>query len=304
MKTKQQIDHFLRKRKYKSEINFEGISFYCMNKHNIKLHSPSSYYPNDPDAIDYETFAWWLEHGFGAGDAVKSKDFVGLVQDADVNKVKLCLRIDSNGPNFDSITISIQGITLAEESVLNRLKMILSENNLEFGNPYFIITEKFIPQSCNLVHFVHHKSHLEGGGVVSSIKPSGEVYMFCYYTNTGDLKYGMQEYLGNVNEFSFTTFKPTDYERKVLESKLNKVGKSWNHYVRRVEPLNMKADKGKKYWYITDKLQIAADTERNTPTTNRRFSAGNYFMSESIALTALERIHDLINKMLAEPVIK
>ena len=48
MKTKKQVEHFLRKRKYKSEIDFKGISSYCKTEYNIKLHVPSSY-SDDPN---------------------------------------------------------------------------------------------------------------------------------------------------------------------------------------------------------------------------------------------------------------
>lgn len=74
MKTKKQVEHFLRKRKYKSEIDFKGISSYCKTEYNIKLHVPSSY-SDDPEALDYATFANWFDKGFGAGDAVKMERF-------------------------------------------------------------------------------------------------------------------------------------------------------------------------------------------------------------------------------------
>ncbi|KAB4676250.1 hypothetical protein GAN26_26350, partial [Bacteroides thetaiotaomicron] len=150
MKTKKQVEHFLRKRKYKSEIDFKGISSYCKTEYNIKLHVPSSY-SDDPEALDYATFANWFDKGFGAGDAVKWNDSIGLVQEGNVNTVLICLRIDGNTPNFDKITIPVDIITPAGENALNRLYLVLDENGQEFGNPFFVISTKYIPKSCDLV---------------------------------------------------------------------------------------------------------------------------------------------------------
>lgn len=286
MKTKKQIDHFLRKRKYKSEIDFEGISLYCKNKYGIKLHVPSSYSTTD-HALDYAAFANWLESGYGAGDVVKWGEYIGLVQDSNIEDVKICLRIDRNGPNFDSITIPIQDITHADENALKRINHVLDEMGKEFGNPFFVITDKFIPGSGSLVCFQNHQTGQDGYGVVRQIQKSGEIIMYCYCYKGKTVKFNMHEYLGNVNDFSFTSFKPTDYPRKALETELNKAGKSWNHYLKRIEPVNMRVDLNERYWYITDKMQVTSDIEKNKATSNKRYLAGNYFKREEDAVAIL-----------------
>lgn len=286
MKTKKQIDHFLRKRKYKSEIDFEGISLYCKNKYGIKLHVPSSYSTTD-HALDYAAFANWLESGYGAGDVVKWGEYIGLVQDSNIEDVKICLRIDRNGPNFDSITIPIQDITHADENALKRINHVLDEMGKEFGNPFFVITDKFIPGSGSLVCFQNHQTGQDGYGVVRQIQKSGEIIMYCYCYKGKTVKFNMHEYLGNVNDFSFTSFKPTDYPRKALETELNKAGKSWNHYLKRIEPVNMRVDLNERYWYITDKMQVTSDIEKNKATSNKRYLAGNYFRREEDAVAIL-----------------
>ena len=228
MKTKKQVEHFLRKRKYKSEIDFKGISSYCKTEYNIKLHVPSSY-SDDPEALDYATFANWFDKGFGAGDAVKWNDSIGLVQEGNVNTVLICLRIDGNTPNFDKITIPVDIITPAGENALNRLYLVLDENGQEFGNPFFVISTKYIPKSCDLVCFHNHKTGQEGYGVVRlADKSSGDIVMYCYVIKGEPVKYSMNEYLGKIDDYSFTTFKPADYQRKALDIELAKVGKTWN----------------------------------------------------------------------------
>ena len=304
MKTKKQVEHFLRKRKYKSEIDFKGISSYCKTEYNIKLHVPSSY-SDDPEALDYATFANWFDKGFGAGDAVKWNDSIGLVQEGNVNTVLICLRIDGNTPNFDKITIPVGIITPAGENALNRLYSILDKQGKEFGNPFFVISDKYIPKSCDLVCFHNHKTGQEGYGVVRlADKSSGDIVMYCYVIKGEPVKYSMNEYLGKTDDFSFTTFKPADYQRKALDVELAKVGKTWNHFLKRIEPLNMKVATGERYWYITNDQLVTRDMEKGTVTSNKRYLAGNYFRREKDAIRILSEEIEIRRNFLAEPEIR
>lgn len=300
MKTKKQIEHFLRKRKYKSEIDFEGISLYCKNKYGIRLHVPSSY-TTESQALDYAAFADWLEHGYAAGDAVRWGNFIGLVQDSNIEDVKICLKTDGNTSNFDLNIISVHDITRAGEGALKRLYSILDEKGKEFGNPFFVITEKFIPQSGCLVCFHNHQTGQEGCGVVRQVEPSGNIIMYCYVVKGEMVKYNMHELLGNIHDFSFSSFKPVDYPRKTLEMELNKIGKSWNHYLKRIEPLDMRVGENERYWYITDKMQITSDIEKGKGTSNKRYLAGNYFKREEDAVRVLEAEIEIRRDFLARP---
>lgn len=301
MKTKRQIEHFLKNKKYKSEMDFEGIHLYCKNKYGIRLHVPSNYHPNMEAALDYASFAAWLEHGYGAGDAVKYESYICLVQDSSTESVKICLRIDGNTPNFDSVTLPVQVVQPAEENALKRIYEVLSERGLEFGNPFFTITEKFIPIPCSLVTFQNHKTGQEGCGVIRIVTKTGDVVFYCYLIKGEPVRYSMNEYAGKLDNFSFASFKPTDYPRKLLESALNKVGKTWNHHMKRIEPLNMRVQKGEQYWYITDKMQVTSDVEKETATSNKRYLAGNYFKRQEDAVRILSEEMELRRNLFAEP---
>ena len=303
MKTKKQIEYFLSRRKYKSEMDYDGISLYCKSKFGIKLHKPSNY-PQEETSITYAQFADWLENGYGAGDAIMYGEILCLVQSSDPDQVKICLRIDRNGPNFDLITLPVQVITPAKKSVLKRLYCVLQENGLEFGNPYNVITPKYIPTSGALVVFHNLKTDEEGFGCVRTITSQSDVYMFCYVlkTKAGKIvKYSMNEYLGQTSDYSFRNFTPTDYERKALEVELNKNGKTWNHFIKRIEPLKMKAEIGKQYWYISDKLGVISSIEKGTVTSHKRYLADNYFTNPEDAIAMEKEIHELIRNYLARP---
>lgn len=304
MKTKRQIEHFLARKKYKSEMDFEGISLYCKTKFNIRLHRPSSYYPEPTDDIqplDYATFADWLEHGYGAGDVVEWDGNIGLVQDGGVKEVRICLKIDSNSPIFDSFVLDGQLIHPAQENAVERIYEALDANGKEFGNPFFCITDKYIPNSNTIVTFQNHKTGKSGVGVVRLITQSGDITMYCWYVKGEPVRYSMNEKLGNIIDYSFQSVQPADYPRKALDVALAKVGKTWNHFLRRIEPLKMKVEEGSQYYYINDKRAVVCDTEKGTPTSHKRYIAGNYFRRQEDALRILEAENEIRRNFLAEP---
>lgn len=304
MKTKRQIEHFLARKKYKSEMDFEGISLYCKTKFNIRLHRPSSYYPEPTDNIqplDYAVFAEWLEHGYGAGDVVEWDGNIGLVQDGGVKEVRICLKIDSNSPIFDSFVLDGQLIHPAQENAVERIYEALDANGKEFGNPFFCITDKYIPNSNTIVTFQNHKTGKGGVGVVRLITQSGDITMYCWYVKGEPVRYSMNEKLGNIMDYSFQSVQPADYPRKALDVALAKVGKTWNHFLRRIEPLKMKVEEGSQYYYINDKRAVVCDTEKGTPTSHKRYIAGNYFRRQEDALRILEAENEIRRNFLAEP---
>lgn len=304
MKTKKQIEHFLAHKKYKSEMDFDGISLYCKNKFNIKLHRPSNYFPEsagDIQLLDYATFAEWLDHGYGAGDVIEWDENIGLVQDGGIKEVRICLKIARNTPVFDYFILDGQLIHPAKENAVERIYEALDENGKEFGNPFFCITDKYIPNSNTIVTFQNHKTGKGGVGVVRLIKKSGDITMYCWYVKGEPVRYSMNEEIGNIVDYSFQSVQPADYPRKALDVALAKVGKTWNHFLRRIEPLKMKVEKGSQYFYINDKRAVVCDTEKGTPTSHKRYLAGNYFKRQEDALKILEAENELRRNFLAEP---
>ena len=304
MKTKKQIEHFLARKKYKSAMDFDGISLYCKNKFNIRLHRPSNYYPEPTDNIqplDYAVFAEWLEHGYGAGDVVVWDENIGLVQDGGIKEVKICLKISINTPIFDYFMLDGQLIHPADKNAVERIYEALDANGKEFGNPFFCITDKYIPKSNAIVTFRNHKTDKRGVGVVRLIKQSGDIIMYCWYVKGEPVRYSMTEEIGNIVDYSFQLVQPADYPRKALDVALAKVGKTWNHFLRRIEPLKMKVEKGSQYYYINDKRAVVCDTEKGTPTSHKRYLAGNYFKRQEDALRILEAENEIRRNFLAEP---
>lgn len=301
MKTKKQVEHFLKQKKFKSKSEFDGINSFCLTKFNLKTHVPSKYFPEEKSALTYNAFWEWVEYGFGAGEAVKWGNSIGLVNGGDTDNVEICFRIDGNTPNPKPITVPYTDVTLTGESALNRLKLGLVECGKEFVTRFFIVSDKFIPSSGNLVSFMNYKTGAEGYGVVRGVNPQNEVWMYCYFTQGETVKYSMNEFLGRVEDFQFTSISAADYPRKLLDAELAKVGKTWNHHQKRVEPLQMKVKPGEPYWYLTEKLVVASAVEKGAVVSHKRYLAGNYFKRHEDAERMMQAEMELRRNFLAEP---
>lgn len=299
MKTKKQLEHFLRNRKYRTRIDFDLISSYCRTKFGLKLHEPSYFVTNT--GITASIFQDWLENGFGGGDVVMSGKDICLVQSSEPKESRICFKIDSGGAHTCDITLPTISLQLAKEDAKKRIYDSLDEQGLEFGNPFFVITPQYKPTSGDLVSFVNKKTGEEGVGVVRQCYQTGRVTMFCYVVKGFEPKYNMEEEFGQVVDFRFASHSPADYARKYLESALNKVGKTWNHSLKRIEPMNLEVKKGDKYWFISDKRTVQEAVEKKTIVSHQRYLAGNYFKSNEEALEMLAEQNELIRKFLARP---
>lgn len=75
--------------------------------------------------------------------------------------------------------------------------------------------------------------------------------------------------------------------------------KVWKDALGRIEPLEYEVKEGEPYWYIDDKLSVVKKIEKCTPTSKKRYLAGNYFITYESALNMLSKIRSIINDFLA-----
>lgn len=282
-------------------MDFKLISSYCMTEHKIRLHVPTTF-SSDINSIDCPSFTKWLEHGFGGGDIVILEDCIGIVSESTVEESQLCFLVTTEGLVRNPQTVSNEKLYHANNEAHDLIHKVLKESKQEFNDYYFRITEKFIPEEGDLVHFKKYGSDFEGYGVTRLVdKSTGDIVMYCYLTKDNQVFYDMYEHIGITDDFQFSTFKASDYPRKLLDAALSKVGKTWNHFLKRIEPINMKVNKGEQYWYITDKMSVAVDIEKGTSTSHKRYLVANYFRNEADAYRILSEEVELRRNYLAEP---
>jgi hypothetical protein len=83
--------------------------------------------------------------------------------------------------------------------------------------------------------------------------------------------------------------------RKRVYDTFSDNGFVWDPSVLQFVEKHPRADLNDTYWYITDHFSIRAEADRRTPTHNKRYLAGNYFLTVDDARVFLESIQDQLH---------
>lgn len=296
MKTEIQIQHFLSSQSFKSEADWEMISIF-LKKYKYSIQISPKY---SDDGIDISIFTEWFNNGFASGEVALMDGILIILGHCTLSNAKIEAKYHDTGFDFTRSTTSISNLSKVSEERSNEVLRQLSELKMQFDRNREIVTEKYVPAINERVEFYNDK--IRGLGVIREFRPEDNyVELYCYYIyNTGEIGYSMHEKgICTVHEFNFSSMTISCLRR--LNRELEKHGKVWYDKLHRIEPLKVKTEKGKKYWYINDKMKAVQETEKETPTSQMRYIAGNYFTSLEECTTYLGMFAELLRDRLAKP---
>ena len=272
-----------------------------------------------PDApkIGAGDFAEWFEKGFGIGDTAIMEGKTVILGDAWLDKYVVAG--EERGKCVVPSGYQAKRQELSECDA-ERHKIFLKRmlcGGLQFSIDEGSLEEKYVPSDGDKVLFHDMTGASKGIGIVRHVSPSErEIELYCYFIyptkmSAKGIGFSMHERSAiSMEEFVFEPLGGDDtHPRKLdpvscmrrLNRELEKYGKVWKDKLRRVEPLNMRAQKGGTYWYINDKLKVVKAVEKDTPTCHMRYLSGNYFIDETAALVIAGEVNDLIRVYLASP---
>ena len=293
-KLEYQVSKLLEQYNFKSEIDWKAISSFCQ----VELNLISEMMPKiAEDGIESSSFFSWYENGFGSGDVAWLDGKLVMLGACNLITAKIEATLTGDKLDLKRFDTNVSSLTQASEKDTAQFKHALTRNELQFSEQFQLIAEKRFPDMNEKVNF--RKPGVRGIGVIRSIlKDENKFELYCYHIyETGETCYSMHEEISPLSDYTFDSM--TISERRRLESKLNKLGKSWNDKMHRIEPVNAKVEKGKKYWYITDKMKMTNDIEKGTPTSHMRFLAGNYFLTAEDCMENLGKINEMLRDFLA-----
>lgn len=295
-KNSKQVEKFLAQYTFKSQIDFEMISSFCLQKLELKIKAPKVL--DAINGLDAATFSSWYSKGFAQGDIVRWGDNLAVLHSSSLTGCTISYYINANKEltKSDKISAKIGEIQHVSPEEYQILVHCLLENGLEVSRVCLLVTEKYIPSSNKLVKFWNDK--VTGFGVVRDISPEGVVLMYCYITLAGEVHYSMHDTLGKIDDYQFEEM-TLGYRRK-LERELNKCGKSWNDHRKRIEPVDLRLKTGKNYFYITDLLKVVQTEDNGKATANYRYLCGNYFQSREEAQKCAEEWAEIRRDELAK----
>lgn len=304
MKTKRQVIDFFKSNHFATAEDCEMVSLFCQNNCGLTPKDFPTF--TTPGAINSQTFIEWYRNGFGIGDIVFEKETGSyyVVSNSSIASIQSCAILSNlckTGKKWKPNSVELNATTLSSVSEIENKAMTISlaEQGYEFDYEKKTLRKKYIPEINERVEF--SRDNYIGLGVVRSINPvENSIEFFCYFIYS-DKKIGYSMHESGVCDVMSFQFNPmTVVAARRLNRELEKYRKVWNDKLHRVEPIDPKVAKGKKYWYISDKMTVVTDREKGTPTSHFRYIAGNYFKSYDEALEYLGKFHELLRDRLAK----
>lgn len=295
-KSPNQIVKFLEQYKFKSEMDWKGISSFCLIEFDLSLDEITPEFSED--GIDFAIFSTWLTDGFGSGDIVCYDGNISMIGACNLETVKIEATLIGDKIECHRIITEISNLTVPSKADIELFEKAMFLNKLQFEETRQLVIERHIPVANERVSF--KKDGMYGIGVVRSASQEDDSFeLYCYYIYRKNIiKHSMHETIGKLSDFIFQTM--TRGERNRLKKELKKLGKNWNDKMHRIEPIDGEAKVGEKYWYIDDKMKMVCDIEKGKSPSHHRFLGGNYFLNPDDCLENLGAINEILRNFLAK----
>lgn len=299
MKTELQLQHFLSGQTFKSEADWEMISIFA-KKHKCFLTLSPEY---SESGLDISAFTSWFNDGFGSGDVARLDGVIVILGQCLIDKVNVVAKETPDGFKTVKMNVDTSSLSKLPQAQSKEVYKTLSEQGLQFDRNRQIIIDKYKPSINECVEF--YSNGVRGLGVIREFRPADNyVELYCYYIyNTGQIGYSMHEKgICTVHEFDFQPM--TISSKRRMNRELRKRGKVWYDKLHRIEPEQVKVPKGETYYYINDKMKVVTEKEKDTPTSQFRYIAGNYFKNHEEAQMFAGRFAEMLRDRLAKSEIK
>lgn len=297
-----QVAHYIKNSIYKDSLNYDAIIAYCQKNFSQKIKaSKPSFDPDSSEAIGIDEFGKWRKEGFGAGDFVWFEDYIGIVWHNSPHFVTVCVKIKDGKCELVKESVPVEDVIRANEIEELEARKTMISSGYDFNLKGNCIIEKFVPAGGSYVEFSNYSQNFHGIGVLCCINDFKEVVMYCYLTfgENEELQYGREQIIGKLEEFSFSPFRSSEYQRRKLEGAFNRIGKTWNHAQKRAEPIGYEMEKGDTYFFIDDRMSVKPHPEDKTFTSHKRYLSGNYFRTSEEAYAFLAEIKKLRREFFA-----
>lgn len=318
MTTKSQLQVLLFLSQYTpaSDLDRDMITAFIEKRYRITPTTPIFAPQSTFSTIDTQSFLQWYESGYAASNVVKIENKLGILGSCSLTEANIVGILEENTVQPYSQLTPISNLSQPTDTDIETFLKALTASNLQLNPSTLSLEPKYIPQPNDKVRFYSYGFQTKGIGIVHEVT-SQYVELYCYFiyptkTDKAKLGYSMHERdIVNLKNYIFepllegsqNSFINEDgisaYRR--LKRELEKAGKVWRDKIHRIEPSQIKLDKGGTYWYINDKLKVVQAIEKETPTCQQRYLCGNYFTDHTAALMMLGKINEAIRDYLASP---
>lgn len=323
MKTQLQVLSLLNQYTPASDLDRDMITAFLEKNYHITPTTPIFAPQAHENSIDVQSFLQWYKSGYGASEVVKTANNHELVMlgKCTLSEATMIGVLQGSIISASSQLVKNTELEKATPEDIQRFLQALLDSAVQFNPKSMKLETKYFPTINEKIFYHSYDFETNGIGIIRNINNDTlAIELYCCFTypsrtEKGKLGHSMHECnTVNLRDFVFeplleasgcndNRFSTEDgisaYRR--LKRELEKAGKIWRDRLHRIEPVNYRLEKGATYWYIDDKLRVVQTVEKGTPTSNKRYLCGNYFVSNEAALIMLNKFYALINDYLASP---
>ncbi|MBF0648686.1 hypothetical protein IR083_07625 [Dysgonomonas sp. GY75] len=271
MKNKQQVSDFLARVRCKDEKTESDIKLFLKRNNTRAKFSRNPMYP----VIDYESFIDWYNAKVpDEGEVViLETGLTGIFNKLDFEGFNFSISYDGEKLNPLPVTVPVCGYRSPKKEELIKFQRVFAENGIAWSI-WKGITKRAGLQD-NIYYRISRLGTELGSGVFREINGNGDVVFYCVKMKNKPVRFSLYEVIGKEDEFQFEPMNLKD--RDLFAKELKAVNRKYNGYLKRIEPLYLRAGKNEKYYYINDTWKIIKTEDRYKPKDLLRFNRGNYF---------------------------
>lgn len=282
MKTKEQIIRYTSQCSFTDE-DWEKVVYHCRKKFGggnvrraLKPLSKST----------YTQFLSWLKTGFGVGDIVRYGHTLGIVGAYTPDYASLSVYFTTSGEFVEKcLIVKPNKLFKAASQEVAEVDDILTSKNLKFSIRLSRLVCRYKPCDGDIVRVSFNE--IKTTGIFRS-EQAGEISFYAYVESGKILK----NHVLNANSVVMSLPTKTDVER--LQIALAKNGMEWSAWRKVLSVLKAKrADKGGRYWYLSENFTIISDKDMYTKKHNQRYDSGNYFCSYGDSILFAQKVKEL-----------
>lgn len=160
----------------------------------------------------------------------------------------------------------------------------------------------YMPRQNQFVRFRSYTENHEGVGIFKKITDTGDIVMYCAKSDNSPVEYSLHEVIGKKDSYQFAA--ATKKDIRTLKDELYQVGKIWNGYYSRIQPVEFFVNNGEEYCYISDKGKIEHGRRNNSIACKERIAFGNIFADTKQAEDFLLKVQEMIKSELCKPTVE
>jgi len=200
----------------------------------------------------------------------------GLVGDVSGGCISVAGRVTADRQLLtDNVVMPLKDCREANTEQKITVQRLLNKQHLVWDRRKGTLSESmYIPKAGQQVKVSLLDEHVILGAF-KEIDRKGNLVLYCLMEENGTLRHSLHEEIGVTENWQITPIGTSARSRFV--NALHREGIVWNGRLKRLEPLEIRINRGGNYYYLNDVLEICECRDSSRPSDRKRLECGNYF---------------------------